>query len=171
LPTARTQRPVRAVTASLLGAATSTGLLLGLPAVASAQATPLTQVSQAQAEAQFGAAGVTWSSTGNCTDRNNSACTSFDGLKDGTVAGVISLKRMTRCPISITGGTEAGHRDGPRSHHNGYKVDIRHNPCIDGYIKGELPRIADRADGYPQWQSLVGDIYCDEGDHFDVVYP
>jgi len=42
----------------------------------------------------------------------------------------------------------------------GYKVDIRHGTTVDNYIKTAFTRIANRGDGYPQWQSAAGNIYC-----------
>ncbi len=35
-----------------------------------------TKLTQSQAAAQFRAAGITWSSSGNCTTRSNPTCTS-----------------------------------------------------------------------------------------------
>jgi hypothetical protein len=46
------------------------------------------------------------------------------------------------------------------SHANGYKVDIRLNPCINAYIERSFTKIGNRGDGYPQWKSAAGNIYC-----------
>ncbi|KAG8964532.1 hypothetical protein FRC03_001698 [Tulasnella sp. 419] len=72
--------------------------------------------------------------------------------------------------LIITGGTEVGHTPGPHSHYNGYKVDVRHSQKLDRYIKNTFRRIANRGDGYPQWKARSGDIYCDEGSHWDITY-
>jgi hypothetical protein len=86
------------------------------------------------------------------------------------VSGVITLKHASGCAINITGGTETGHASGTYSHWNGYKVDVSHNSCIDGYIHTYFTRIANRGDGYPQWEAASGNIYCDEGTHWDITY-
>ena len=136
----------------------------------STSADAVTKLTQAQAASQFRAAGVTWSSSGNCTTRSNPTCTSFEQINQSTVSGVITLKHASGCAINITGGTEVGHASGTYSHYNGYKVDISHNSCIDGYIHNAFTRIANRSDGYPQWEAASGNIYCDEGTHWDITY-
>ena len=150
--------------------------LLGLFASAttlvavSAPAHAVTKLTQAQAASQLSAAGITWSSSGGCTDRYNSTCTSFEQINQSTVSGVITLHRASGCSINITGGTEIGHASGTYSHWNGYKVDVTHRTCIDSYIHNAFTRIGNRGDGYPQWQAASGNIYCDEGTHWDITY-
>ena len=139
-------------------------------ATVSTSADAVTKLTQSQAASQLRSAGVTWSSSGNCTDRYNSTCTSFEQINQSTVSGVITLKHASGCAINITGGTETGHASGTYSHWNGYKVDISHNSCIDGYIHNAFTRIGNRGDGYPQWQAASGNIYCDEGTHWDITY-
>ena len=111
----------------------------------------VTKLTQAQAAAQLSAAGVTHSSSGNCTDRNNSHCTSYEQINQSTVSGVITLKRASGCAINITGGTEVGH-------------------ASDAYIKNNFSYIGLRGDGYPQWKAASGNLYCDEGNHWDITY-
>jgi hypothetical protein len=133
--------------------------------------TPMvTKLSQSAAASQLRAAGVTWSSSGNCTDRNNAHCTSFEQINQSTVSGVITLRHASGCAINITGGTETGHASGTYSHWNGYKVDVSHNSCIDSYIKNSFSYIGLRGDGYPQWKAPSGNLYCDEGNHWDITY-
>ncbi len=136
----------------------------------STDADAVTKLSQSQAASQLSAAGITWSSSGNCTTRSNAHCTSFDQINAATVQGVITLKHASGCAINITGGTEVGHASGTYSHYNGYKVDIAHNSCIDNYVHSAFTKIANRGDGYPQWQASSGNLYCDEGTHWDVTY-
>lgn len=143
---------------------------VGLMFTVSSQADAVTKLTQAQAASQLSAAGVTWSSSGHCTTRSNSTCTSFDQINQSTVSGVITLKHASGCAINITGGTEVGHASGTYSHYNGYKVDISHNSCIDGYIHSAFTKIGNRGDGYPQWKAASGNIYCDEGTHWDITY-
>ncbi|KAK0430386.1 uncharacterized protein EV420DRAFT_1615197 [Desarmillaria tabescens] len=150
-------------------------LLLGLN-VAAGVSSPMearsgTHLTQAQAEARLIPAGITASSTGGCTDKNKSTCTSYDGILSGTVDGVITLKQASgSSSLVITGGTEVGHASGTYSHANGYKVDVRHASVVDNYIKTHFTRIGNRGDGYPQWQAASGNIYCDEGSHWDITY-
>ena len=51
------------------------GLLPGVVAVE--QASALTKLTHSQATSIFRAAGLTWSSSGGCSDWNNPTCTSF----------------------------------------------------------------------------------------------
>jgi len=139
-------------------------------ATVSTSADAVTKLTQSQAASQLSSAGVTWSSSGNCTDRYNSTCTSFEQINQSTVSGVITLKHASGCAINITGGTEVGHASGTYSHWNGYKVDVSHNTCNNNYIHTYFTRIANRGDGYPQWQAASGNIYCDEGTHWDITY-
>ena len=152
--------PVRTFLAGL-GLALATSLAVAAPASA---------VSQASAEAHFRAAGVSWTSSGGCTTRSNPTCTSFEGIRQATIDGGITLKRASGCALTITGGTEVGHASGTYSHYNGYKVDISHNSCIDGYVKNSFTYIGLRGDGYPQWKAASGNLYCDEGNHWDITY-
>jgi hypothetical protein len=149
-----------------LGLLASVGALVAVSSPASA----VTKLSQSAAASQLSAAGVTHSSSGNCTTRSNSTCTSYDQINQSTVTGVITLKHSSGCAINITGGTEVGHASGTYSHYNGYKVDVAHNSCIDAYIHNTFSKIGNRSDGYPQWEAASGNIYCDEGTHWDIVY-
>jgi hypothetical protein len=144
------------------------GILPGLLVIE--QASALTKLTHAQAASIFSAAGITWSSSGGCSDWNNSTCTSFTNINDSTVYGVRTLKQASGCAVNITGGTETGHASGTYSHRNGYKVDISKYTCVGNYIKNTFTRIANRGDGYPQWKAASGNIYCDEGSHWDITY-
>ncbi|MGW4277114.1 hypothetical protein ACWEGQ_33310 [Streptomyces seoulensis] len=128
-----------------------------------------TKMSQSAAASKLSAAGITWSSSGHCTTRSNSTCTSFDQINSGTVDAMVTLKRASGCAINITGGTEVGHASGTYSHYNGYKVDTSHNSCLDSYVKNSFTYIGLRGDGYPQWQAASGNLYCDEGNHWDIT--
>ncbi|EUC61725.1 hypothetical protein RSOL_405310 [Rhizoctonia solani AG-3 Rhs1AP] len=119
-----------------------------------------THMTQAAAQAKLEAAGITASSTGGCTTKSNPKCTSYDGILSGTVDNLLTLKKACGCTITITGGTEVGHASGTYSHANGYKVDIRHASGIDTYVKNSFTKIGNRGDGYPQWKSAAGNIYC-----------
>lgn len=130
----------------------------------------VTKISQATAESMFRSVGITWSSSGNCSNRNNSTCTSFDQLNLATAQGAQTLKRASGCALNITGGTETGHASGTYSHWNGYKLDFSKYTCVGNYIKNTFAYIGLRGDGAPQWKSASGNIYADEGNHWDVLY-
>ncbi|MGV9246179.1 hypothetical protein [Streptomyces sp. NPDC003710] len=135
-----------------------------------AQAVTVTKISHATATSMFRQVGITWSSSGNCSDRNDPTCTSFEQLNLATAQGAQTLKRASGCALNITGGTETGHAAGTYSHWNGYKLDYGKNTCITNYIKGSFTYIGLRGDGAPQYRSGSGNIYADEGSHWDVLY-
>ncbi|KAG5649687.1 hypothetical protein H0H81_002494 [Sphagnurus paluster] len=140
--------------------------VLGLAVLASASPVDIearggTPLTQAQAEARLIPNGITAVSSGGCTNRNVGTCTSYQGILSGTVDGVITLKNAAGLSSLIfTGGTEVGHAAGTYSHANGYKVDVRHSTGLDSYITRTFTKIANRGDGYPQWQAASGNIYC-----------
>ncbi|TGJ84723.1 hypothetical protein E0Z10_g4032 [Xylaria hypoxylon] len=129
-----------------------------------------TKLTQAVAASRLSAGGVGWTSSGGCSDKTNPTCTSFDGVYSGTVAGAITLKSACGCTLTITGGTETGHASGTYSHANGYKFDFAKGTALNSYVTNTFTRIADRSDGYPQWQAASGNVYCDEGNHWDVTF-
>jgi hypothetical protein len=132
------------------------------------------KMSQGAAQSRLSANGISWYSSGNCSARNNPSCTSFDQINSGTIDGVVTLRGASGCQIVITGGTETGHASGTYSHWNGYKVDIRTSTttttCIDRYIRANFAFIGNRGDGAPQYRSGSGNIYANEGTHWDVLY-
>ncbi|WP_245614358.1 hypothetical protein [Actinokineospora inagensis] len=138
-------------------AATATTTLL---AVTTADAA-VTKLTQSQATARLRSSGITWSSSGNCSDRANSTCTSFDQVNLSTIQGAQTLKGASGCALNITGGTEVGHASGTYSHYNGYKLDFALNTCLTNYVKNTFTPI-----GGDQWRSGSGNIYYLEGNHF-----
>ena len=150
-------------------AAAAVGLVaLAGPAQASGQ-----KLSNAEALRRLHAVGISVTSTGHCSNRDNPNSTSLDGVLSGTIDGIIGLRRASGCPIVITGGTEAGHgRPGPgRTHWNGYKLDIDPNACVSNYITRHFRYTGVRGDGARMWTSPHGDVYAREGNHWDIVYP
>ena len=151
-----------------LAAAAATAVFATIgTASASVQVTKLTQ---AQAASQLSAAGVTHSSSGGCTDRYTATCTSYEQINQSTVSGIKTYKSVSGCAVNITGGTEVGHASGTYSHYNGYKVDISRSTCNDNYIRGHYSYIGLRGDGYPMYQAASGNVYTNEGNHWDIVY-
>jgi hypothetical protein len=127
-------------------------------------------VSQASAESQFRAAGISWTSSGGCTTRSNPTCTSFEGIRQATIDGAVTLKRASGCSLLITGGTEVGHASGTYSHYNGYKLDFSRTTCLTSWVHNTYTYIGLRGDGAPMYRAASGNIYADEGNHWDVTY-
>ncbi|GAA4374513.1 hypothetical protein [Nocardioides caricicola] len=140
---------------------------LGLTVATSA---PAGAVTHASATSQFSAAGISWTSSGGCSDRYTSTCTSFDGIRQATIDGAITLKRASGCGLTITGGTETGHASGTYSHWNGYKLDFARTACLTSWVHNTYTYIGQRGDGAAQYQAASGNIYADEGNHWDVLY-
>lgn len=125
----------------------------------------VTKLTHAQATSRFRAAGITWSSSGGCSDRNRPTCTSFDQVNLATVQGAETLKRASGCALNVTGGTETGHASGTYSHWNGYKLDYSLYSCVGSYIRANFTYI-----GGNKWRSGSGNIYFLESNHWDVTY-
>ncbi|GBF06769.1 hypothetical protein DAERI_100132 [Deinococcus aerius] len=142
------------------------------PTSAPLQALSGVKLSDAEARSRVRAAGITVSSSGNCSDRYTSTCTSLEQVNSGTIDGILTLKRASGCAVTITGGTETGHASGTYSHWNGYKLDISKSSCIGNYIQNSFTRISNRGDGAPRYQSAAGNIYADEywANHWDILY-
>ncbi|MEV0388598.1 hypothetical protein [Nonomuraea sp. NPDC050643] len=115
-------------------------------------------------------AGLKTKSTGNCTSKHMHHCTSLDSVRTRTVAKAIELKRVSGCPIMVTGGTERGHAPGHFSHGNGYKLDISHNACIDRHIMKNHDKAGVRSDGAALYKSPSGTTFADESDHWDILF-
>ena len=127
-------------------------------------------VTQASAASQLSAAGITWSSSGGCTTRSNSTCTSFSGIRQATIDGAKTLKRASGCALNITGGTEVGHAGGTYSHYNGYKLDFARTTCLTSWIHTTYSYQGLRGDGAPLYKAGSGNLYADEGNHWDVTF-
>ncbi|CAN5437697.1 hypothetical protein BH11ACT8_BH11ACT8_33410 [soil metagenome] len=161
MPTPRTRR--RAAAAAGVAALGLSGALAG--------AAPASAVTQSSAASQLSAAGITWTSSGGCTTRSNSTCTSFDGIRQATIDGAITLKSASGCALQITGGTEVGHStNGTYTHYNGYKLDVHRTTCVDSWVTGHYSYSGLRGDGYPMYTASSGNVYTNEGNHWDVVY-
>lgn len=144
-------------------------LALALAISPGAQASGV-KLTHAQATSRLRAAGITWSSSGNCSDRNNPRCTSFEQINSGTIDGIITFKQANGCAVNITGGTETGHSSGTYSHWNGYKVDISITTCVNNWIYNHYTYIGVRSDGAPMYRSAAGNIYARESNHWDILY-
>lgn len=129
-----------------------------------------TRLSDATARSRVTSAGIPVVSSGNCSTRSVSTCTSLEQIYSGTIDGIITLKQASGCAVNITGGTEVGHSSGTYSHYNGYKVDTSITTCINSYITRNFTYIGLRGDGAPQYKSAAGNIYAKESNHWDILY-
>lgn len=153
-------RMLAAVVTVLLG-------LVGTVSVSTPAFAHTATISQGTAEGILRNGSVTWSSSGGCSYRYNSSCTSFDQIRHSTVEGAVAL-RQSGCAVNITGGTEVGHSSGTYSHFNGWKIDITKYTCITNYIH-RFSYIGLRGDGAPMYRSGSGNVYADEGSHWDLT--
>ncbi|WP_051838274.1 hypothetical protein [Streptomyces sp. NRRL F-2580] len=172
-PRAGDTAPTRARGNTLRSVLIALALVLGAlfaPGIGAGEAQAATKISHATATSMFRGSGITWSSSGGCSDRNNPTCTSFEQLNLDTAKGAQTLKSASGCSLNITGGTETGHAGGTYSHWNGYKLDFSKYTCVGNYIKNTFTYIGVRGDGAPQWKSGAGNIYADEGNHWDVTF-
>lgn len=89
----------------------------------------------AQAVAALSAAGISVTSSGNCSDMNNAKCTSLDTIPKSTITNLIQLKNACGCSFNVTGGTEIGHT----SHGiNRPIVDVSESAALAEYLQKEL---------------------------------
>ncbi|GAB3141276.1 hypothetical protein GCM10027290_13720 [Micromonospora sonneratiae] len=133
-------------------------------------ATPASAITQTKATAQLRTAGIPWTSTGDCSDRNHPSCTSFEGIRQATITGIITFKRASGCAITITGGTETGHPGSSYTHSGGYKVDIRLSVCVQNYISARYTYLGHVSGFGHQYRSPAGNIYTRERTHWDILY-
>lgn len=120
-------------------------------------------------KARLAAAGITVSSTGNCSDKTKSTCTSLDGMRENTIDQAIVVKKACNCSVVVTGGTEAGHSGGSTSHAAGFKIDLRITSQLDSYIQS-LTRSGSRGSD-PRYVDRCGNEYVKEGSpaHWDIT--
>ncbi|WP_216651314.1 hypothetical protein [Actinomadura litoris] len=127
------------------------------------------RVEQQFAEYVLRAKGIDWRSTGNCSDAAIPTCTSFEGLRWGSLKGLLVFARGSGCEITVTGGTERGHAGGQYSHENGYKLDIATGSCVDGAVT-RYPFVGVRRDGAKLYRSPAGALFARESDHWDILF-
>lgn len=133
-------------------------------------ATPAFAITHSSATSQLSAAGVAWTSSGGCSNRNVPTCTSFDDIRQATITGIITFKRASGCAITITAGTEVGHTGGTYSHWNGYKVDFRLTACVESYITRTYTYVGYISGFGHQYRAPSGNLYTKEGSHWDALY-
>ena len=89
-------------------------------------------LSDSTARKQLISAGISVSSSGNCSDQNNPKCTSLEGLPQRAIDNLIAIKNTCGISPTITAGTEVGHQ----SHGSGQPiVDLRWDTNLANCIK------------------------------------
>jgi len=129
-----------------------------------------TKLTHSQAMSMLRANGISVVSSGNCSDRNRSNCTSLEQVRRNTIEQIIAFKQKSGCAITITGGTETGHASGTYSHWNGYKLDIQPTSCVSNYITGHFKAAGTRGDGAKLYTDGADRIYARESNHWDITY-
>ncbi len=126
------------------------------------------RMDQQMAEYALRASGIGWRSTGDCSDRTVRTCTSFEGMRWGTIRALIAFAESSGCEVTVTGGTEHGHAGGTYSHANGYKADIATGDCVDRAVR-RYPFTGVRGDGARLYRSAEGVVFAREKDHWDIL--
>lgn len=121
------------------------------------------RLTDAQARSIISSRGMKIWSSGGCTNRMRSNCTSFDTITTGVVRELVMLKQVTGCAITVSGGTEVGHATGTYSHYNGYKTDILMEFCLTSWVKANGRYI-----GAQKWVRATT-TYYDEWNHWDLT--
>lgn len=123
------------------------------------------------AEWSLRANGIRWRSNGQCSDRHRIECTSLEGIRWGSLDGLVAFKERSGCPLMVSGGTETGHAKGRFSHWNGYKIDVMPSRCVDQYIlrhyRYTRTRGGDEAELY---QARSGAVFAQEAGHWDILF-
>ena len=132
-------------------------------------------VTQSEAEDWLRSAGITVESSGNCSDRTRSTCTSLEGIRRSTIAEIVRLKGAcgNNCSVAITAGNEVGHTSGDLSHSRGYKVDLRLDNNLTRFIRANYTKTGSRDGEYAAdlYAGPNGVVYALEDNHWDVLVP
>lgn len=138
-------------------------VLIKEPTAAELAASRTLRLTHNQAKAKLAAEGIGVYSSGGCSSRSGSSCTSLDTILTAVIDDVITLKKRSGCTVLVTGGTETGHATGPYSHWNGYKADVNMNSCLDNWVRGHGSYV-----GSSRW-SIDKAVYYYEGNHWDIT--
>lgn len=164
-PVLRATVGVSTVALTLCGATYAAQATTSAPAAPASAHTTATKLHNADAVSRLDGSGIKVTSSGSCSDRNKSNCTSLEQVNLTTIKGAQTLKKASKCALTVTGGTETGHASGTYSHWNGYKLDFHMTSCLTKYVKGNFSSI-----GGSKWKSKAGNVYYDEGNHWDVTF-
>lgn len=129
------------------------------------------KLTHAEAMQMLNGTGISVTSSGNCSNRYNSTCTSLEQIRRNSMDGIINFKNACGCTVIITGGTETGHSSGTYSHWNGYKIDINSGySSTNNYITTNYTFIGYRGDGAATYQDGNGNKFYRESNHWDILF-
>ncbi|MFB0627743.1 peptidoglycan-binding protein [Streptomyces sp. AB3(2024)] len=138
---------------------------------------PSRELTHSQAVARLKAADIPFRSSGHCIDKYKRGCTSFQGVREGTLNLVLDLKQRSKCDFVITGAAEKypHSTSGPRTHEHGYKIDIRPNACLNSFIRNHMAPGKPRGkNNDPRWTGrnaeYVLELHGRRGEHWDITY-
>ncbi|MBT2476857.1 peptidoglycan-binding protein [Streptomyces sp. ISL-94] len=138
---------------------------------------PSRELTHSQAVARLKAADIPFSSSGRCTEKYKRGCTSFQGVREGTLNLVLDLKQRSTCDFVITGAAEKypHSTSGLRTHEHGYKIDIRPNACLNTFIRDHMAPGKPRGkNNDPRWTGrnaeYVLELHGRRGEHWDITY-
>lgn len=156
---------------TLLSTLAGTAAFAALVTTPGTAAAAVTKLSHSTAMSKLNAnGGFSVVSSGNCSNRNVSTCTSLEQVNSATISDAIVLRNASGCWLTITGGTETGHASGTYSHWNGYKLDFNPTTCVTNYVTSSFTRISNRSDGAARYRSAAGNVYARESSHWDVTF-
>src|SRR3989344_2282693 len=74
--------------------------------------------------------------------------TSLKGIRQFTLGEAVSVKKNSGCATEVTAGTEKDNHitKDPKSHVNGYKIDINRSGCLDNHITTKFRSYGTRED-------------------------
>lgn len=127
----------------------------------------------AEAVAALNAAGISVSSSGNCSDQNNKSCTSLENIPKDTINKVIALKKGCGCDFDVTGGTEVGHA----SHGSGVPiVDVSQDQSLGNYLNNQKSQLSSlgitKICATSSWQKVAYNCggYVEQRPHFHIRF-
>ncbi len=95
---------------------------------------------------------------------------SLEGVQQAVVDELVRLKQECHCEITVTAGSDGVHLPGACSHANGWKVDLRLNADLNGYIEnsGSFRYSGSRSDDHAELYERGAAVYAKENDHWDL---
>lgn len=129
-----------------------------------------------EAEARLEENSIDIVSSGNCSDKSLSTCTSLEGIQTSTLDGIINLANNCQtndanCKVTVTGGTETGHST---AHSDGKKIDLSKNDStfnnfMETVVSGNQGESISEGTKYSnvEYNNTTYTI-IDEGDHWDI---
>lgn len=110
------------------------------PSIMAGTGVPMTQQELAQdllIRNNLEQAGVNINNSNPCVNGETKGCTNVNGLTNSAVLGLTNLKQTCNCNLTITGGTEGGHKTHGQ---NKSIVDLRPTNDLNSFLGVNTPR-------------------------------